>query len=39
MEVITVPTEVVLWRMVPAATKTTCLDIYAGAFRRACRAL
>ncbi|KZT03491.1 RCC1/BLIP-II [Laetiporus sulphureus 93-53] len=30
LEAITVPTEVILWRHTPAATRTTCLDVYAG---------
>ncbi|EKM55652.1 uncharacterized protein PHACADRAFT_121379 [Phanerochaete carnosa HHB-10118-sp] len=30
LAVITVPTEVILWRTTPRTTKTTCLDIYAG---------
>ena len=30
MEVITVPTEIILWRNTPAAMRTTCLDVYAG---------
>lgn len=30
LDVITVPTEVILWRNTPAAMRTTCLDVYAG---------
>ena len=34
LQTITVPTEVILWKMVPAATKTKCLDVFAGAYIR-----
>ncbi|TCD65403.1 hypothetical protein EIP91_002702 [Steccherinum ochraceum] len=30
LDVITVPTEVILWRNTPQAMRTTCLDVYAG---------
>ncbi|THH33021.1 hypothetical protein EUX98_g1164 [Antrodiella citrinella] len=30
LDVITVPTEVILWKNTPAAMRTTCLDVYAG---------
>ncbi|KAI0721594.1 RCC1/BLIP-II [Cerioporus squamosus] len=30
LDTITVPTEVILWRMTPGSTRTTCLDIFAG---------
>ncbi|KAI0797823.1 RCC1/BLIP-II [Abortiporus biennis] len=30
LDSITVPTEVILWRSTPLATRTTCLDIFAG---------